>query len=45
MSSSYTINLDNIIKVEPYWNVNREQIEEEAFTKTIKVEPYWNVNI
>ena len=32
------------IKVEPYWNVNKDALVDKAISETIKVEPYWNVN-
>ena len=32
------------IKVEPYWNVNLDNLGYSPYSKVIKVEPYWNVN-
>ena len=36
---------EQIIKVEPYWNVNIIIKNLVANKKIIKVEPYWNVNL
>ena len=33
-----------IIKVEPYWNVNSNNVRPTLGWDKIKVEPYWNVN-
>ena len=33
-----------IIKVEPYWNVNKVDRSKDPKRSGIKVEPYWNVN-
>ena len=33
-----------LIKVEPYWNVNLESNYLNVCYQLIKVEPYWNVN-
>ena len=35
----------NGIKIEPYWNVNVFNVEEEELDERIKIEPYWNVNV
>ena len=35
----------NLIKVEPYWNVNVELLTLLTQNRKIKVEPYWNVNV
>ena len=34
-----------IIKVEPYWNVNNIYAYGSKIVDGIKVEPYWNVNL
>ena len=33
-----------MIKIEPYWNVNKKVAEGTWSTEKIKIEPYWNVN-
>ena len=33
------------IKVEPYWNVNHFDTDNNLIAVRIKVEPYWNVNL
>ena len=37
-------NMIEIIKVEPYWNVNYVKYASLINLSPIKVEPYWNVN-
>ena len=37
--------MENLIKVEPYWNVNFALYKGGFFLQLIKVEPYWNVNL
>ena len=34
-----------LIKVEPYWNVNIDNVAVLKNLNIIKVEPYWNVNM
>ena len=43
--ASMYINIKVLIKVEPYWNVNRKLIIKCCNNNVIKVEPYWNVNL
>ena len=38
------LSASDLIKVEPYWNVNNKEAMELKITNFIKVEPYWNVN-
>ena len=33
-----------IIKIEPYWNVNNDGGSSWCIEASIKIEPYWNVN-
>ena len=36
--------VDQVIKIEPYWNVNAQSKEKWYTGGLIKIEPYWNVN-
>ena len=38
------VNQLNMIKVAPYWNVNKKGLKYVTAVAYIKVAPYWNVN-